>query len=109
MFKDLTQTELLAKYDIPAPRYTSYPTVPYWSETPTSEQWISALQQTFDKNPHTPWSLYIHIPFCEALCTFCGCNTFITQNHDNEQSYTKAIHKEWESYLARIPRFVPKM
>ena len=105
MFKELTRTELLAKYDIPAPRYTSYPTVPYWSETPTTEQWLAALQQTFTTNPQTAWSLYIHIPFCEALCTFCGCNTFITQNHDNELSYTKAIHREWESYLAQVPQF----
>jgi oxygen-independent coproporphyrinogen III oxidase len=105
MLKDQTRTELLAKYDIPAPRYTSYPTVPYWSETPTTEQWIEALRQTFRHNPQTSWSLYIHIPFCEALCTFCGCNTFITQNHDNELSYTKVIHQEWESYLAQIPQF----
>ena len=104
MLKDLTRTELLAKYDVPAPRYTSYPTVPYWSENPTSAQWIAALQQTFAQNPDTPWSLYIHIPFCESLCTFCGCNTFITQNHDNERTYTKAIHQEWESYLAQVPQ-----
>ncbi len=105
MLKEQTQSELLAKYDIPAPRYTSYPTVPYWSEIPTTAQWVAALQQTFSDNPQTAWSLYIHIPFCESLCTFCGCNTFITQNHDNELSYTKAIHQEWESYLAQVPQF----
>lgn len=105
MLKELTRTELLAKYDVPAPRYTSYPTVPYWSENPTSAQWIAALQQTLSENPQTAWSLYIHIPFCESLCTFCGCNTFITQNHENEASYTKAIHREWETYLAQVPQF----
>lgn len=105
MLKELTQTELLAKYDIPAPRYTSYPTVPYWSEDPTTEQWLAALRQTFVQNPKTGWSLYIHIPFCESLCTFCGCNTFITRNHDNELSYTKALHSEWASYLAAVPQF----
>lgn len=105
MLKELTRTDLLAKYDVPAPRYTSYPTVPYWSDMPTTEQWIDALQQTFAQNPHTAWSLYIHIPFCEQLCTFCGCNTFITHNHDNERTYTKAIHQEWESYLAQVPQF----
>ena len=103
MLKEQTRAELLAKYDVPAPRYTSYPTVPYWSENPTSQQWVAALKQTFVENPQTAWSMYIHIPFCEALCTFCGCNTFITQNHDNERSYTKAIHQEWESYLAQVP------
>lgn len=104
MLKEQTRTDLLAKYDVPAPRYTSYPTVPYWSENPTSEQWLAALQQTFAHNPQTAWSMYIHIPFCESLCTFCGCNTFITQNHDNERTYTKAIHQEWESYLAQVPQ-----
>lgn len=105
MFTQLTQTQLLAKYDIPAPRYTSYPTVPYWSDSPTTAQWITTLQQAFAHNPQTAWSLYIHIPFCESLCTFCGCNTFITQNHDNELSYTKAIQQEWESYLSQVPQF----
>ncbi len=105
MFKEQSRDGLLAKYDVPAPRYTSYPTVPYWSDNPTSEQWLDALRQTFADKPQTAWSLYIHIPFCEKLCTFCGCNTFITQNHNNERSYTKAIHKEWESYLAQVPQF----
>ncbi|MDX1415897.1 MAG: oxygen-independent coproporphyrinogen III oxidase [Candidatus Promineifilaceae bacterium] len=96
-------TQLLAKYDVPAPRYTSYPTVPYWTDSPTSEQWISALQQVFADNPRSEWSLYLHIPFCESLCTFCGCNTFITRNHQNEITYTEAIHREWQSYLELVP------
>ncbi|MCP4423791.1 MAG: oxygen-independent coproporphyrinogen III oxidase [Chloroflexi bacterium] len=98
----MNRTDLLAKYDVPVPRYTSYPTVPYWKDNPTSQQWITALQQTFIKP--AAWSMYIHIPFCETLCTFCGCNTFITHNHDNEISYTEAIHKEWAGYLARVPQ-----
>ncbi len=100
----MNTSELLAKYDIPAPRYTSYPTVPYWSDDPTPDQWTAELQKVFQSNPQTPWSMYIHIPFCESLCTFCGCNTFITQNHDNEASYTDVLHKEWATYLAKIPQ-----
>ncbi len=99
----MNRTDLLAKYDIPAPRYTSYPTVPYWQDDPTTEQWITALQQAF-RQKETAWSMYIHIPFCETLCTFCGCNTFITHNHDNEISYTEVLHKEWELYRAQIPQ-----
>jgi oxygen-independent coproporphyrinogen III oxidase len=99
----LTQTELLAKYDIPAPRYTSYPTVPYWSVNPTTEQWLREAKRTFEQKPNAEWSMYIHIPFCEELCTFCGCNTFITRNHDNELSYTDVLHKEWELYLTHLP------
>ncbi|MCA9958384.1 MAG: hypothetical protein KC443_05090, partial [Anaerolineales bacterium] len=98
----MNRTELLAKYDIPAPRYTSYPTVPYWSDDPTTTQWLDALKQAFAV-PGATWSMYIHIPFCETLCTFCGCNTFITRNHDNELTYTEALHKEWELYLAALP------
>ncbi len=100
----MNTTELLAKYDIPAPRYTSYPTVPYWSDNPTPDQWTAALQKVFQQNPQTAWSMYIHIPFCESLCTFCGCNTFITKNHANEASYTDVIHKEWQLYLQKIPQ-----
>ena len=99
----MNRTNLLAKYDVPVPRYTSYPTVPYWQDSPTTNQWINALQQAFGQK-ETAWSMYIHIPFCETLCTFCGCNTFITHNHDNEISYTEAIHKEWQLYLEQIPQ-----
>ncbi|MBE2200957.1 MAG: oxygen-independent coproporphyrinogen III oxidase [Anaerolinea sp.] len=99
----MNRTELLAKYDIPAPRYTSYPTVPYWSDDPTTAQWLDALRQAFAQ-PQTTWSMYIHIPFCETLCTFCGCNTFITRNHGHELTYNEAIHKEWQLYLDALPK-----
>ena len=99
----MNTTQLLAKYDIPAPRYTSYPTVPYWTDSPTADQWLAELNKTFTADPQTGWSLYIHIPFCESLCTFCGCNTFITRNHKNEASYTEAIHKELATYLDNVP------
>lgn len=104
MLKELNRTELLAKYDVPAPRYTSYPTVPYWSDNPTPEQWLRELRRTFEDNPHAEWSMYIHIPFCEELCTFCGCNTFITRNHKNERSYTDVLHKEWEMVVSHVPQ-----
>ena len=95
-------SELFKKYDIPAPRYTSYPTVPYWSENPTTEQWIEELRATYQK-PQMSWSLYIHIPFCETLCTFCGCNTSITKDHKREEPYVQLLHKEWEAYLKAVP------
>lgn len=100
----MNTAQLLAKYDVPAPRYTSYPTVPYWTDNPTSDQWLTELRKAFIVDAQAGWSLYIHIPFCEALCTFCGCNTFITRNHQNETSYTEAIHREWALYLERIPQ-----
>ncbi|HYM59641.1 MAG TPA: hypothetical protein VEZ11_01970, partial [Thermoanaerobaculia bacterium] len=75
-----TQTNLFEKYDVPVPRYTSYPTVPFWTDDPTTEQWLGELRKAAQQ-PETTWAVYVHIPFCESLCTFCGCNTSITQDH----------------------------
>lgn len=95
--------DLFAKYDVPAPRYTSYPTVPFWSDTPTTEQWLTELAKAFDEDSAT-WSLYFHLPFCESLCTFCACNTVITRNHGREEDYKELLLKEWSYYLDRIPK-----
>lgn len=92
---------LLAKYDVPAPRYTSYPTVPYWSEPPTTEEWVQNLQSHV--NVKTRWSVYIHVPFCETLCTFCGCNNTITKNHGVENPYVEKVIKEWNIYRQKVP------
>jgi oxygen-independent coproporphyrinogen III oxidase len=93
---------LFNKYDVPAPRYTSYPTVPYWSDNPTTEQWLQYVRSNMQKS-NTSWSMYLHIPFCETLCTFCGCNTSITKNHDREEPYVNMLFKEWENYISRVP------
>mgnify|MGYP001575267614 CR=1 FL=1 len=97
-----SSSELFRKYDVPAPRYTSYPTVPYWTDNPTTEQWIANVRETFAK-PAATWSLYLHVPFCETLCTFCGCNTSITKDHKREEPYVELLHKEWRAYLALVP------
>jgi oxygen-independent coproporphyrinogen-3 oxidase len=98
---------LFKKYDVPAPRYTSYPTVPYWTDNPTTEQWIENVRETFAR-PEATWSLYLHIPFCETLCTFCGCNTSITKDHSREEPYVALIHKEWETYLRLVPNMAKR-
>jgi oxygen-independent coproporphyrinogen-3 oxidase len=95
--------DLFAKYDVPAPRYTSYPTVPFWSDMPTTEQWLTELSSAFE-DEHTTWSLYLHLPFCETLCTFCACNTVITRNHQREIGYKELILREWGLYLDRVPK-----
>ena len=94
--------ELLFKYNTPGPRYTSYPTVPYWQTTPPSqEKWRELVQDTFSvSNEKEGISLYIHLPFCESLCTYCGCNTRITVNHAVETRYIQAVLKEWEMYFS---------
>lgn len=91
---------LLQKYNVPGPRYTSYPTVPYWNETDFNYQiWIDTLKKSFsESNDSEGISLYIHLPFCESLCTFCGCNKRITKNHSVEHPYIEAVLKEWALY-----------
>ncbi|MEN9324006.1 MAG: hypothetical protein RL699_1786 [Bacteroidota bacterium] len=96
------KTSLLQKYNVPGPRYTSYPTVPYWDEALfTSESWKASVQQSFRESNRTEGiSLYIHLPFCESLCTFCGCNKRITKNHAVESQYIAAVLHEWMLYCA---------
>jgi len=93
-------TNLVQKYNIPGPRYTSYPTVPYWNlQTFSGKQWKSTLVDSFKASNDTEGiSLYIHLPFCESLCTFCGCHKRITKRHEVENPYISNLLKEWELY-----------
>lgn len=95
---------LINKYNVPGPRYTSYPTVPFWQNDGFGESaWLSSLTSTFETtNTDTGISLYIHLPYCESLCTFCGCNKRITKNHQVEKPYIQAVLKEWEMYLSHF-------
>jgi len=91
---------LVSKYNIPVPRYTSYPTVPFWETIPTEDEWLQIVKNTFDKtNKEHGISLYIHLPFCESLCTYCACNTRITVNHAVEKPYITTLLNEWSIYL----------
>jgi len=91
--------DLVLKYNVQAPRYTSYPTVPYWDNNLTEETWIEHIKKSFIINNKDGISLYIHLPFCESLCTYCACNTRITVNHKVEASYIETLLKEWQLYL----------
>lgn len=92
---------LIDKYNIPGPRYTSYPTVPYWDKDSFSNvDWKIRLKKQFDLlNTSEGISLYIHLPFCESLCTFCGCHKRITKRHEVENPYIENVLKEWALYL----------
>lgn len=94
------QNSIVQKYNVPGPRYTSYPTVPYWDEALFSlELWKETLKKSFDEsNLSEGISLYIHLPFCESLCTFCGCHKRVTKRHEMEQPYIQAVLKEWDLY-----------
>jgi oxygen-independent coproporphyrinogen-3 oxidase len=92
---------LVSKYNVAGPRYTSYPTVPYWNNMEFSlKAWKETLQNSFsESNQSQGISLYIHLPFCESLCTFCGCNKRITKNHEVEIPYLKSVLKELQLYV----------
>jgi len=94
-------SSLLNKYNVPVPRYTSYPTVPFWKDELDITAWKNTFQQQFQiSNKEGGISLYLHLPFCESLCTYCGCNKKITTNHSVEGKYMKALEKEWNLYVA---------
>jgi oxygen-independent coproporphyrinogen-3 oxidase len=86
-------TTLLTKYDVAAPRYTSYPTVPYWTaQTMPADTWLDRVQKAADSA--LALSLYVHLPFCDSLCTYCGCNKHITKNHHVEEPYIETLLQE---------------
>lgn len=92
---------LIEKYNVAVPRYTSYPTVPNWNaESFTKRAYLDLIQTDFAKANQAGLSLYIHLPYCESLCTYCGCNTRITVNHAVEAPYVDALISEWTQYLA---------
>ncbi|TKB99123.1 oxygen-independent coproporphyrinogen III oxidase [Pedobacter cryophilus] len=102
--------EIIKKYTVPVPRYTSYPTVPYWESKDFSvAKWTIAVSSAFEEsNQNSGISLYIHLPYCESLCTYCGCNTRITKNHEVEKPYIKAVAKEWQLYK-KLFKSTPKI
>ncbi|PIE50547.1 MAG: oxygen-independent coproporphyrinogen III oxidase [Flavobacteriales bacterium] len=93
--------QLINKYNIPGPRYTSYPTVPFWEESSFSvDGWKDSVIHSFNEtNQEEGISIYIHLPFCEDLCTFCACHKRITKRHSVETPYLESVLKEWQLYL----------
>ena len=96
-------SDLIQKYNVAAPRYTSYPTVPYWDTDNWNEAiWLNSVKLSYAESEKSGISLYIHLPFCENLCTYCGCNTRITKNHGVELPYMEAVLKEWGMYARQL-------
>lgn len=96
--KEENLIELIQKYDSPGPRYTSYPAVPHWNGLPKKEKWLQALNRDFKDGI----DLYIHIPFCQSLCRYCGCNRLIKRDRSWGREYVGYLKKEWEIYLRNI-------
>jgi oxygen-independent coproporphyrinogen-3 oxidase len=105
----LHSSSLIQKYNVAGPRYTSYPTVPYWDHSPNVEQWIAALKAGLAESEAIGRgaALYIHIPFCESLCTYCGCNTRITKKHERGVPYVQTLIREMELYYKALGRTKP--
>jgi oxygen-independent coproporphyrinogen-3 oxidase len=97
--------DLLRRFDIPGPRYTSYPTADRFVEAFTDEHLAQAMAQRC-AGPAAgrvqPLSVYVHIPFCESLCYYCACNKIITKKHNRAAPYLKALAHEAELYVRRI-------
>jgi oxygen-independent coproporphyrinogen-3 oxidase len=86
--------ELLGRFDTPGPRYTSYPTADRFTEKFGPADAARVLEARREGSRSTPLSLYVHIPFCESLCYYCGCNKIITKHHERAADYLEALETE---------------
>ena len=96
--------ELLTKFDVAGPRYTSYPTADRFVEAVGEPGYLQALDQrrTGPAAMALPLSLYVHIPFCESLCYYCACNKIITKHHERSAPYLRYLSKEADLHVQHI-------
>src|SRR4051812_13476364 len=95
--------ELLRRFDVPGPRYTSYPTADRFVEAFTARQLAEALaQRRAGPARAVPLSLYVHIPFCESLCYYCACNKIITKKHERGAAYLEVLAREADLYTRQL-------
>ena len=101
---NVVSPELLARFDVPAPRYTSYPTADRFVEAFTADDYERALKQRRNGGPAMALSLslYVHIPFCESLCYYCACNKIITKHHERAQPYLRYLNREIDLHAAQL-------
>ena len=101
---EIVTDELLRKYDVSGPRYTSYPTADRFVEAFTAQDYAQALTQRRSGPAalNLPLSLYVHIPFCESLCYYCACNKIITKHHDRAAEYLRYLSREVDLHTAQI-------
>lgn len=94
--------DLIRKYDKPGPRYTSYPTAPQFNESFTANDYLQEIKETNSGDNLPDISLYYHLPFCDTLCYFCGCNMLITRNRDRINTYLSYLKKEIDMFAKLI-------
>jgi oxygen-independent coproporphyrinogen-3 oxidase len=93
--------DLLRKYDRPGPRYTSYPTAVEFSSAYDAAAYSGSLDEAAMR-PDDPLSLYVHLPFCEHRCTFCGCNMVITRSRSIAENYLTYLQREIREVARRL-------
>ena len=94
--------ELLTRFDVSGPRYTSYPTADRFVDAFGEDEYVLALQQRRQSavGKALPLSIYVHIPFCESLCYYCACNKIITKHHDRADVYLRYLSREIDLHTA---------
>jgi len=96
--------ELLQRFDINGPRYTSYPTADRFVEAFTDDDYIHALAQREQQGSALPLSIYVHVPFCASLCYYCACNKIITKHHERGAQYLKYLEREVDLQVSHLGR-----
>ena len=91
---ELPEMDLLRKFDVPAPRYTSYPTADRFNASFGAEDYRKALAGRADAKEPSDLSLYVHVPFCNDVCFYCGCNKIVTRDHSRSAEYIEMIGRE---------------
>lgn len=100
--------DLLRKYNVQGPRYTSYPPAPSWNTSIGPKEYEAAIESGQNEKNPAPLSLYFHLPFCEKLCYFCGCTTLITgKNRSFTAPYLTSIMKEVDWLASRVNKSRP--
>lgn len=92
--------DILKKYDKPVPRYTSFPSVPFWTDSYSSGEYIEYLDAISSEDGTL--SIYVHVPFCVRRCLFCGCNVVISRNTEAARRYLDALSREVQVVAARL-------
>ena len=96
--------DLLARYNVSGPRYTSYPTAPQFTDAFTADDFLQEIRRTNAENSPPPLSLYYHLPFCKSVCFYCGCNVTFTRDRTRGTAYVESAGREMDLIM---PHLVP--